>query len=155
MGKVRTKSLRSSMVATFLVTICVIAVLSAVTIFVVNQLQQKILQNRYLTINSPDFRIDENTGNYIFDVDNNNITWQSLSTRDNIVYYGSYIAMLAGYLASLGYFLLNFLGNVSDANIFFLFSMEKGNYITKIYLLGWSLLMIAVTLIYVRKKRYC
>lgn len=62
---------------------------------------------------------------------------------------------VAGYLASLGYFLLNFLGKVSDGNIFYLFSMEKGNYITKIYLLGWSLPMIAVALIYASKKKYC
>lgn len=59
---------------------------------------------------------------------------------------------IAGYLASTGYFLLNFLGNVSDGSIFYLFSMEKGNYITKLYLLGWSLLMIVFTLIYVRKR---
>ena len=62
---------------------------------------------------------------------------------------------VAGYLASIGYFLLNALGNVSDGSIFYLFSMEKGNYITKLYLLGRSLLMNAVVLIYTRKKKYC
>ena len=61
---------------------------------------------------------------------------------------------IAGYLASAGYFLLNFLGNVSEKSIFCLFSMGKGNYTAKIYLLGWSLLMIAIPLIYSRKK-YC
>lgn len=61
---------------------------------------------------------------------------------------------IAGYLASAGYFLLNFLGNVSEKSIFCLFSMGKGNYTAKIYLLGWSLLMIAASLIYSRKK-YC
>lgn len=64
-------------------------------------------------------------------------------------------SVVAGYLASAGYFLLNFLGNVSEKSIFYLFSMGKGNYTTKIYLLGWSLLMIAVSLIYSRKKKYC
>ena len=59
---------------------------------------------------------------------------------------------IAGYLASAGYFLLNFMGHVSDESIFYLFSMGKGNYITKIYLVGWSLLMIAVALIYVEKR---
>lgn len=59
---------------------------------------------------------------------------------------------IAGYLASVGYFLLNSLGNVPNGSIFYLFSMEKGNYNTKIYLLGWSLLMIAVALVYVRKR---
>ena len=61
---------------------------------------------------------------------------------------------MVGYLASVGYFLLNFLGNVSEKNIFYLFSMEKGNYTTKIYLLGCSLLMIAASLIYSRRKKY-
>ena len=94
MGKVKTKSLKSSMTVTFLITICVIAVLSAITIFAANQLQQEILKKRYLTISSPDFQIDEDTGNYVLDVDNNNITWQPLSTGDNIAYYGSYVAMI-------------------------------------------------------------
>ena len=61
---------------------------------------------------------------------------------------------IVGYLASAGYFLLNFLGYVSEKNIFYLFSMGKDNYITKIYLLGCSLLMIAASLIYSRKKKY-
>lgn len=62
---------------------------------------------------------------------------------------------IAGYLASAGYFLLNFLGDVSEKSIFYLFSMSKGNYTTKLYLLGWSLLMIAASLIYSRKKKPC
>ena len=61
-------------------------------------------------------------------------------------------SVLAGYLASAGYFLLNILGNIPEESIFYLFSMEKGNYITKIYLLGCSLLMIAAALICVRKN---
>lgn len=62
---------------------------------------------------------------------------------------------ITGYLASAGYFLLNFLGDVSEKSIFYLFSMSKGNYTTKLYLLGWSLLMIAASLIYSRKKKPC
>lgn len=61
-------------------------------------------------------------------------------------------SVIAGYLASAGYFLLNILGNIPEESIFYLFSMEKGNYTTKIYLFGWSLLMIAVALICVRKN---
>lgn len=94
MGKIKTKSLKSSMTATFLITICVIAVLSAITILASNHLQQEILKKRYLMINSPNFQIDEGTGNYVLDVDSDNITWQPLSTRDNIAYYGSYVAMI-------------------------------------------------------------
>ena len=46
MGKIKTKSLKSSMTATFLITICVIAVLSAITILASNLLQQEILKKR-------------------------------------------------------------------------------------------------------------
>ena len=82
------------MAVTFLITICVIALLSSITIFAANQVQHEILKKRYMTINSPDFQMDENTGNYILDIDNNNITWQPLSSWDTVVYYGSYAAMI-------------------------------------------------------------
>lgn len=61
---------------------------------------------------------------------------------------------IVGYLTSVGYFLLNSLGNVSDRSMFYLFSMGKGNYTTKMYLLGWSLLMITVAFIYARKRNH-
>ena len=94
MGKIKPKSLKTSMAVTFLITICVIAMLSSVTIFAANQVQHEILKKRYMTINSPDFQVDENTGNYILDIDNNNITWQPLSRWDTVIYYGSYAAMV-------------------------------------------------------------
>ena len=94
MGKIKTKSLRTSIAVTFLVTICVAALLSSITIFAANQVQHEILKKRYMTINSPDFQMDENTGNYILDIDNNNITWQPLSRWDTVIYYGSYAAMV-------------------------------------------------------------
>lgn len=94
MGKIKTKSLRTSMAVTFLITICVTALLSSVTIFAANQVQHEILKKRYMTINSPDFQVDEDTGNYILDIDNNNITWQPLSRWDTVAYYGSYAAMV-------------------------------------------------------------
>ena len=94
MGKIKTKSLKTSMAVTFFITICVTALLSSVTIFAANQVQHEILKKRYMTINSPDFQMDENTGNYILDIDNNNITWQPLSRWDTVIYYGSYAAMV-------------------------------------------------------------
>lgn len=94
MGKIKTKSLRTSMAVTFLITICVTAMLSSITIFAANQVQHEILKERYMTINSPDFQVDEDTGNYILDIDNNNITWQPLSRWDTVAYYGSYAAMV-------------------------------------------------------------
>ena len=59
-------------------------------------------------------------------------------------------SVLAGYLASAGYFLLNILGNIPEKSIFYLFSMEKGNYTTKIYLLGLSLLMLEASCLFNR-----
>lgn len=94
MGKIKTKPLKTSMAVTFFITICVTALLSSVTILAANQVQHEILKKRYMTINSPDFQVDENTGNYILDIDNNNITWQPLSRWDTVVYYGSYAAMV-------------------------------------------------------------
>ena len=94
MGKIKTKSIKTSIAVTFFITICVTALLSSVTIFAANQVQHEILKKRYMTINSPDFQVDENTGNYILDIDNNNITWQPLSTWDTVAYYGSYAAMV-------------------------------------------------------------
>ena len=94
MGKVKTKSLKLSMTITFLITICIIAMLSALTIFAANKLQQELLKKQYLMISSPDFQIDENTGNYVFDIDKNTITWQPFSTGDAVAYYGSYVAMI-------------------------------------------------------------
>ena len=105
MGKIKTKSLRTSMAVTFLITICVTALLSSITIFAANQVQHEILKKRYMTINSPDFQMDENTGNYILDIDNNNITWQPLSRWDTVIYYGSYAAMVGlpvFYIAEIG-----------------------------------------------------
>jgi len=64
-------------------------------------------------------------------------------------------SVIAGYLASVAYFLLNFLGNISDGSVFYLFSMEKENYMTKRYLLGWSLFLIVVSFGYTRKKKFC
>lgn len=64
-------------------------------------------------------------------------------------------SVIAGYLTSVAYFLLNFLGNISDGSVFYLFSMEEGNYMTKRYLLGWSLLLIVVSFGYTRKKKFC
>lgn len=94
MGKIKTKSLKTSMAVTFLITICVTALLSSVTIFAANQLQHEILMKRYIMINSPDFQVEENTGNYILDIDNSHITWQPLSMWGTVAYYGSYAAMV-------------------------------------------------------------
>lgn len=56
-------------------------------------------------------------------------------------------SVIAGYLVSAGYFLFNYLGNISGTNVFFLFSMGTGNFTTKAWLLGISILMITITLV--------
>ncbi len=91
MGKMRTKSLRRSMTAAFLATICGIALLSAVTIFGASRLQQEILERRQLTVSSSGFQIE--TG-YVLDIDSSSIVWQPLSGRDRIAYYALYAVMV-------------------------------------------------------------
>ena len=96
MGKIRTKSLKMSMAVTFLITICVIGVLSGLTVFTANQAQHEILKNRPAIIRNPKITPDKATGGYIIDIsENQNIwEWQELSTKRNIIYYGSYAAMI-------------------------------------------------------------
>ncbi|RKI37227.1 sensor histidine kinase [bacterium D16-51] len=96
MGKIRTKSLKMSMAVTFLITICVIGVLSGLTVFTANQAQHEILKNRPAIIRNPKFTTDEAAGGYIIDIsENQNIwEWQELSTKQKMIYYGSYVAMI-------------------------------------------------------------
>ena len=64
-------------------------------------------------------------------------------------------SVIAGYLVSIGYFLFNYLGYISDTNIFWLFSMGADDFEAKIWLLGISILLITITLIYMKKKKVC
>ncbi len=64
-------------------------------------------------------------------------------------------SVIAGYLVSIGYFLFNYLGNISGTNVFCLFSMGTGNFTTKVWLLGISILLVTVTLLYIKKKNVC
>lgn len=96
MGKIRAKSLKMSMAGTFLITICLVGVLSGITVFLANQAQREILEKRSAIIRNPKFTVDETTGGYIIAIsDNQNIwEWQELSTGQNIIYYGTYAAMI-------------------------------------------------------------
>lgn len=84
------------MAVTFLITICVIGVLSGLTVFTANQAQHEILKNRPAIIRNPKITPDKAAGGYIIDIsENQNIwEWQELSTKQNIIYYGSYAAMI-------------------------------------------------------------
>lgn len=84
------------MAVTFLITICVIGVLSGLTVFTANQAQHEILKNRPAIIRNPKITPDKATGGYIIDIsENQNIwEWQELSTKQNMIYYGSYAAMI-------------------------------------------------------------
>ena len=61
-------------------------------------------------------------------------------------------SVVTGYLVSMGYFLFHFLGNVSSESIFYLFSMERENYATKIWLWGFHIFITAITLFYEKQK---
>ncbi len=53
MDKIKNSSIKRSMTVTFILTISIISVLSGITIFWANQIQQKIQQNRSIIIKNP------------------------------------------------------------------------------------------------------
>ena len=63
-------------------------------------------------------------------------------------------SVIAGYLTAMGYFLFNFLGDISSKSIFYLFSMEMGNYMEKLWLFLLSILLITIALIYEKRKKF-
>lgn len=63
-------------------------------------------------------------------------------------------SVIAGYLISIGYFLFNFLGNISSESIFYLFSMQTGSSEAKIWLFGLSILIFAISLFYESKTQF-
>lgn len=95
MGKVKGRSIKRSMAITFLLTICMIAAFSGITIFLASRLQQEILRNRYLTIKSANFKENKTIYGYVLEADENNIEWHELSAGETVGYYGCYIAMVA------------------------------------------------------------
>lgn len=63
-------------------------------------------------------------------------------------------SVIAGYLISIGYFLFNFLGNISSESICYLFSMQTGSGKAKIWLFGLSILSLAISLVYEDKTQF-
>ncbi len=63
-------------------------------------------------------------------------------------------SVIAGYLTSMGYFLFNFLGDISSKSIFYLFSMGMGNYMEKLWLFLLSILLITIALICEKRKKF-
>lgn len=94
MDEIKYTSIKRSMTITFIITICFICLLSGVTIFLANHEQQEILRNRYAIIRNSNLKMDESTEGYIIDVNENDIEWYGLSTRQNIAYYGCYFIMI-------------------------------------------------------------
>ena len=63
-------------------------------------------------------------------------------------------SVIAGYLTSMGYFLFNFLGDISSKSIFYLFSMGMGNYMEKLWLFLLSILLVTIALICEKRKKF-
>lgn len=63
-------------------------------------------------------------------------------------------SVIAGYLISIGYFLFNFLGNISSESIFYLFSMQTGSSEAKIWLFGLSILIFVISLFCENKTQF-
>ncbi|MEY8483015.1 HAMP domain-containing sensor histidine kinase [Lachnospiraceae bacterium 48-21] len=94
MDKIKNVSIKRSMAITFIITICIIGMLSGITVFLANRSQQEILRNRYLMIKSPDYKIDKNADKYTVDMDGSVVEWHGLSTGENIAYFMCYFAMI-------------------------------------------------------------
>ena len=94
MDKIKNVSIKRSMAITFIITICIIGMLSGITVFLANRSQQEILRNRYLMIKSPDYKIDKNADAYTVDMDGSVVEWHGLSTGENIAYFMCYFAMI-------------------------------------------------------------
>ena len=62
-------------------------------------------------------------------------------------------SVLAGYSVSIGYFLLHYLGTLSETNVFYLFRVGTGRFGTKAWLFGISIVWITIALLYEKKKR--
>ncbi len=95
MGKIKTRSIKKSMSIIFLITVLIICLLSAVTIYAANRIQQNILQSRALVVSSYDydFKTDSDTGGYIVDTDNCDFQWQPLIGGKKAAFYACYAAM--------------------------------------------------------------
>ena len=94
MDKIKNVSIKRSMALTFIITICIIGMLSGITIFLANQSQQEILRNRYLMIKTPDYKLDKNADKYTVDLDDSVVEWHGLSIGENIAYHMCYFAMI-------------------------------------------------------------
>lgn len=94
MDKIKNVSIKRSMALTFIITICIIGMLSGITVFLANQSQQEILKNRYLMIKSPDYKLDKEANEYIVDMDGSVVEWHGLSIGENIAYHMCYFAMI-------------------------------------------------------------
>lgn len=94
MDKMKIKSIRKSMMMTFLMTIVIICLLSAITIFFANHTQQEILKNRRMIIRNDKYQVNESAEGYFINIDENDVEWQKLSPKQNVIYYGCYFASI-------------------------------------------------------------
>lgn len=95
MGKIKTISIKKSMSIIFLITVFIICLLSAVTIYAASRIQQNLLQQRAIVVSSYDYdlKTDSATGGYIVDTDNCDFHWQPLSGGKKAAFYACYAAM--------------------------------------------------------------
>lgn len=94
MDKMKTKSIKKSMMMTFLITIVIICLLSAITIFLANHTQQEILKKRHMIIRNAKYQVNESAEGYLIDIDEKDVEWQKLSPQQNAIYYGCYFAII-------------------------------------------------------------
>lgn len=94
MEKVKRSSIKRSMAAMFITTLCLIGLLSGVTIFAASRCQQEIMRSCYLTIKAAKFEESSTAGRYVLNLDDNDVEWHLLGTGEKLAYYSCYFAMI-------------------------------------------------------------
>ena len=96
MGKVKQTlarmSIRRSLITTLSATILLVGLLSAVTIFVASRVQQQVLLQRGFSVKVSDAQV--NGGSVQVGLGEDSIQWHPLTAKQNVIYYGCYVAML-------------------------------------------------------------
>lgn len=89
-------SLQKSLILIFSLVVCVISILSGVTIYFASMSQQEVVRDRSLILFSSgdSIPVQNENGTIQIKVDKDNMKWAPLSAEQSVKYYGSYAVMI-------------------------------------------------------------
>lgn len=89
-------SIQKSLIVIFSIVVCIISLLSGITIYLASAVQQDVIRDRTLRIISVgDYSYEKReNGEIHIKVDNNNLQWVPLTSEQSMKYYGSYVVMI-------------------------------------------------------------